>query len=86
MLLINLASRARSPQDFAQVRSYADELITLGEGSDNPLLHAAIWHFLAKATDDFDLAEGYWLKSIQAAHWAPAQIGSLFWPPLSTIT
>lgn len=67
MLLINQASRARSPQDFARVRSYADELFALGEGSDNPLLHAAIWHFLAKATDDFDLAEGYWLKSIQAA-------------------
>jgi len=66
-LLINLASRARSPRDFAVVKSYADELIALGEASDNPLLHASICHFLAKATDDFALAEGFWLKAIQSA-------------------
>lgn len=64
MLLINLASRARSPQDFERVSSYQDELVELGETCSDLLLSSAVWHFLAKAVDDFALAEGYWLKAI----------------------
>lgn len=67
MVLIHLSGLARSPQDFERIYGYKDELIELGEDCNNKLLRSAVWHFLAKATDDFALAEEYGQNAVRLA-------------------